>query len=187
MVRAARHGFTRCAAVSCCHGVGGHEAAAAAGGQRSGICIAIGLAARVRRPGCVFLVDGIRDRRGGDIVIVGGACEAPGVIVGVCHDVCRAAHVNRTDSGPCLAIHTRDRSYRCRVRLAVIGHRVGRNHHRGIGLRNIGRGRRYRVQHIVASIGPAQARTRQCHSLAVAHVLVAEGSCARSERDNVRD
>ena len=66
MVRPA-DGFTRGAGVAGCHGVGRQEARTAAGGQRIGIGVPVGLACRVRRPRRGLRIDrevgsGIGDR-----------------------------------------------------------------------------------------------------------------------------
>src|SRR5439155_1635370 len=83
------------------------------------------------------LGDAIGDRRGGDVVVVGGAREAPGVAgerAGI--RVRRVAHVDGADGGPRLAVHTGDR-IGGGVRKAVVGRRgagVRRDHDRRGGL-----------------------------------------------------
>ena len=53
---------------------------------------------------------------------------------------------------------------------------------------DVGRGRGNRIQHVVASIKAAQARARQRHRLAHAHVLVVEnGSAPRQTHDVAQD
>ena len=79
-------------------------------------------------------VNGIGDRRAGDVVVVGGAREAPGVAgVRAGGRVRGVAHVDGADGGPRLAVHPSDRVGR-RVRQAVVRHGVRRDHDRGVRL-----------------------------------------------------
>ena len=48
--------------------------------------------------------------------------------------VCVVLSVNRADRGPRLAVHTGDRRDGRRVRIAVVGHRVGRDRDRRVAL-----------------------------------------------------
>ena len=64
----------------------------------------------------VGLVDRVGDRRAGDVVVVRGPREAPGVArirAGI--RVSRVAHVHRADGRPRLAVHAIDRRVRRRV------------------------------------------------------------------------
>ena len=77
----------------------------------------------------------VGDRRAGDVVVVGVPVKLQGVAgVGAGVGVRRVAHVNRADRGPRLAVHTGDRRDGRRVRTAVVGHGVRRDHDRRVGL-----------------------------------------------------
>src|SRR5436190_19299247 len=91
MIGTAGYRLTRGAAVGRRDVVGSQESAAAAGSQWIRICIAIGLARRISRPGRVFLVDSAvrtlvsdvvvgdhvsRTKRGGDVIRTAGHCFA---------------------------------------------------------------------------------------------------------------
>ena len=83
----------------------------------------------------IGLADRIGNRLGSDVVVVGGAREAPGVSrIGAGARMRRVAHVHGAHGGPRLAVHTGDRCYGRRVRMAVVGHVVRRHHDRRIGL-----------------------------------------------------
>ena len=86
----------------------------------------------------VGLGDAIGDRRGGDVVVIGRAREAPAVTgVRAGGGVCRVAHVNRAHCGPSLPVHTGDRRDGRRVRKTGVsraGTGVGRHHHRRVRL-----------------------------------------------------
>ena len=97
-------------------------------------CAVIGHAVGRHHHRGVRLVDRIGDRGGPDVVVVGSAGEAPAVgrvAPGV--GVRRVAHVDAADRGPSLAVHSGD-GVGGRVRCAVIGHAIGRHHHRGVRL-----------------------------------------------------
>ena len=82
----------------------------------------------------VRLADVIVDRPA-LVVVVGRACEAPGiVVVGAGVGVRRAGHVNRAHRGPGLAVHTGNRRDGRRVRVAVIRHAVRRDRKRRVRL-----------------------------------------------------
>ena len=98
--------------------------------HRRRVVAVVYLVVRREAAGDVLGIDDISDRRGGDIVVVGGARERPSVAVGTCNDVCRAAHVNGADGGSRLAVDTSDGSDSGRVRLAIVWHVVRRDHHR---------------------------------------------------------
>ena len=102
--------------------------------HRRRVIAVIDLVVRRETTGDVLTSDNIGDRRGGDVVVVGGARERPGVAVGGCNDMCRAIYVNGADNRSCLAAHARDRRDGGGVRLAIIRQVVRRDHHGGGGL-----------------------------------------------------
>src|SRR5436190_6329909 len=102
MIGTAGYRLTRGAAVGRRDVVGSQESAAAAGSQWIRICIAIGLARRISRPGRVLLVNSevrtivndvvvgdhvSRTKRGRDVIRTAGHCFAGCAAVGRCYGV----------------------------------------------------------------------------------------------------
>src|SRR4029077_37482 len=84
---------------------------------------------------CVGLVDGVGDGSAGDVVVVGGAGETPGIAAVRSRGGVRGvAHIHRADRGTALAAHAGDRSDGGAVRLAVVSDGIRRDHHRCVGL-----------------------------------------------------
>ena len=90
---------------------------------------------RTRQRSRTRLCDRIGDRRVADVVVVSCARKCPKVrAISADGRVRRIAYVDGADRRSCLAVHTRDRSDRRRVRQSVISHVVRRHDDRGVGL-----------------------------------------------------
>src|SRR5206468_2474944 len=85
------------------------------------------------------LVDDVGDRRAGDVVVVGGAGEAPGVGIGAGVRV-RGVERDGADGGPGLAVDAGDRRDGRRVRTAVVRGGVRGDHDRRVRLADDDRG-----------------------------------------------
>ena len=129
-----------------CAGIGARQRATARGHRHSVATHLVGHTQnpirRIRRPlvGAAArqrhrqLVDRVDDRCGGDVVVVRRARETPGVAAISRGRRVRRDQRDRADRPPRLAVHPGDRRHRRRVRIAVIRHRVGRDHDRRIRL-----------------------------------------------------
>src|SRR5262249_24690868 len=135
--------LSRHTAVSHCYqcGVRRDKPAAGAGSQRIRIRFAIDLTRRIGRPGRIYLIDLIGNRRcgsRGDVVVIPSTGKAPGVSEGTsgCTDVGRAAYINGPDGRPRLATYTVDRCDGRSMRIAIIRHVVRGDHYVGVRIRN---------------------------------------------------
>ena len=94
----------------------------------------VGHRVRGHNDGRSCLGDRIADRGGGDVVVVRGCGQAPGVAgVGPGSGMGRSER-HHSDRGARFTVHTGDRSHRRRMRGTVVGHRVGGNRNRRVGL-----------------------------------------------------